>query len=199
MDEKITLNLKVEKGLFAFGDGLVKYEAYISLENKMLLLYDYARTLYNALSGFVVEGKDIVDAYVTAEYTLILGIVQLCTNLSVEGDNPIEINDLIGSGLWNIIRTRIKNYDDLRKDIDSIEKLMFEKIKYDNMTNVKLNNIFDKISSVLDNFSNFNVDEFSKKMGEFQEELKKLNETVPGITSSQVSPKRKTKKESDLN
>jgi hypothetical protein len=199
MDEKITLNLKVDRDSFLFDGVLIKCDSYISLENKLTLLYDYAKTIYDSLTGVVFEGKDIVDAHITAEYTMILGIVQLCTNISIEGENAVDVNKLIGSGLWDNIRNRIVNYEEFRNDVEKVKSLVVEKIKYDNSTNEKLNIIFDKISMFLDNFSKFDMKEFTEKINEFQEELKKLNETVPGITSDKVTPKRKSKKESNLN
>ena len=137
--DKIQIKFKpMEQKEFTFEGGpLIKVEPYISLENKMILFKNYVSSYFDT--------SDFVDNYINATYGLMLGIVDLCTNINVE---KIDMNTFISSGLWKEIQTRIENYTDVRSDLYNIIKLYAEQ----RLAEQSMGTAFDKLAQNLIDF-----------------------------------------------
>ena len=97
------------------GNPNIKVNPYISLENKMILFKNYTSSYFAT--------DDFVDNYINAYYGLMLGVIDLCTNISVEG---LDMNNFISSGLWTKIKLKILNYQEVQSDLYSLIKLYSE-------------------------------------------------------------------------
>ena len=93
----------------------IKVNPFISLENKMILFKNYTSSYFAT--------DDFVDNYINAYYGLMLGVVDLCTNISVEN---LDMNDFVSSGLWAKIKSKISNYQEVQSDLYSLIKLYSE-------------------------------------------------------------------------
>ena len=130
---------------------------WISLANKTILFRNYIESYYKA--------GDIIGNYIDAEYGLILGIVDLCTTVSLE---DIDIDALISSGLWAGIKSQIKNYNDVVADLYKIMKFIAEK----NMMEKSISTTFDKLVENILQFI-YNVDLSNEGIQSLVNELKK--------------------------
>ncbi|MDD4877197.1 MAG: hypothetical protein PHQ86_08755 [Dehalococcoidales bacterium] len=133
---------------------------YISIENKLQIIETYLDALF--------AENNVSQNYVTAEYSLMLSIVDLCTNIEI-GDADI-IQKLIFTGLWDEIRSSIKNYSEFRQELNDVVKM-----KYNEMSILSnLNILISKISGVVDNISKLDLSENGiKQLTESYQELTK--------------------------
>jgi len=115
--DKIQLKLEPIKWVEVMNENNpnIKVNPYISLENKMILFKNYTSSYFFT--------NDFVDNYINAYYGLMLGVVDLCTNISVEN---LDMNDFISSGLWGEIKSKIVNYQEVQSDLYSLIKLYSE-------------------------------------------------------------------------
>jgi hypothetical protein len=122
-----------------YGDSNQKIlvQPYISLTNKTILFRGY-------LESYFKDGE-VSNNYIDAKYSFMLGIVDLCTSIPLEG---IDLDDFISSGLWEKIRKSIKNYDDVRADLYDIIKLATEK----NILEKSMSTTFDRLAESLMQF-----------------------------------------------
>jgi hypothetical protein len=140
---------------------------YISLTTKTILFRNYIESYYKI--------GDIVNNFLDAKYSLILGIIDLCTNISLEN---IDIDALISSGVWDKIRINIKNYNDVTADLYIILKFISEK----NSMEKSMSSTFDKLSESIINFMhnldlssdgiNSLIKELNKETSEFDKKFK---------------------------
>jgi hypothetical protein len=111
MENKRTINfVATEPVAVFFNEQRFLIESYISLKNQYILTENYIESYFNDLIP-------ITDRQFNAKYSLILGVVDLCTTISIEN---MDLDELISSGLWNIIVKEIKNFDELLMDIEKI-------------------------------------------------------------------------------
>jgi len=154
---------------FTWEDGpKIKVNPYISLENKMILFKNYSSSYFDT--------SDFVGNYINATYGLMLGIVDLCTNISVE---KLDMNDFISSGLWAEIKGRIKNYTDVRSDLYNIVKLYAEQ----RLAEQSMGTAFDKLTQKLIDFINsidLSSEGVEKIIGQLQEVSKDFDKKYKG-------------------
>lgn len=116
---------------------LIEVKPYISLENKMMLFTNYVDSYFST--------DDFVNNYINAIYGLMLGTVELCTNISLK---DLDMNALISSGLWMEIKARIKNYNEVASDLYNIIKLFSDQ----KLAEQSIGTSFDRLSKDLMSF-----------------------------------------------
>lgn len=141
----------------------VQVERYIPIAKKMILFRNYLQSYFRG--GDIADFNDDVSRYIDAQYSLILGIVDLCTSISIE---DIDIDDLISSGWWTQIRLAIKNYDEVRSDIFGLVKIATEREAMDK-----------SMSSTFDNLA-FGILNFINKLDFSSDTIKQLVDTLQG-------------------
>ena len=142
----------------------IKVNPYISLENKMILFKNYTSSYFDT--------NDFVDNYINAYYGLMLGIVDLCTNISVE---KLDMNDFISSGMWVKIKSKIVNYQEVQSDLYSLIKLYSEQ----RVVEQSMGSAFDRFSeSILGFIQNIDLSPggVQKIVDQFQEVSKDFDE-----------------------
>jgi len=134
--DKIQLNLSPIKWVEIMNEGNpnIKVNPYISLENKMILFKNYTSSYFAT--------DDFVDNYINAYYGLMLGVVDLCTNISVD---KLDMNDFISSGMWADIKKKIVNYSEVQSDLYSLIKLYSEQ----RLAEQSMGVAFDKLSMAI--------------------------------------------------
>lgn len=143
-----------------FQNQVIKVVPYISLENKFILMNTY-------ISSYFKDG-DFISNYINAKYALILNIIDLCTDIRIEKSNP---DDLVNSGLWNEIKSKIKNYDETMSDIYSVVKMISDKNAIDKSMGVAFDIFANKILSFVNN-----IDMSSEGISKLLDELQKKQE-----------------------
>jgi hypothetical protein len=131
-----------------FESQLVLIDSYISLENKMKMANSYLDSVFN--------DNNISENFLTAEYGLMLIILDLCTNIQVfdeEGKISVDINKVEGSGLWDLIKSNIVNFDSFKKDI----LLMIEHRRNSVSVSKKFEDIIDGLSNFLDTINRMDI------------------------------------------
>lgn len=127
---------------FSFKGQTIKMEPFIGLGDKYILLNEYIETLF--------KEEDLLSGYVKAEYSLILGIIDLCTNISIEN---LNIDFVFSNGLWEQIKKKLINYDELRSDIDYLVMQENQNRSFGSV----LDKLAKKLESVLDQVSGMDL------------------------------------------
>lgn len=178
MDKIEKINIKMEKENWIkipFDNGVVLVNPYISLPNKVILLKNYVEALF--------DFSAITERYINAEFGLIVGIVDLLTNINIgDKDNPLDIDGLIGSGLWNDIVSHIKNYEDFRRYIREVTDMKREELVIEKSVGGVFEQLFLKIGEFLNKVNSLDISEKT-----VQETVSKL-QTVVGDLNATLRP-----------
>jgi predicted RNase H-like nuclease (RuvC/YqgF family) len=168
--EKINITLKEDQNCsILYGNMTIEIYPYMSLNNKLEIIGSYVDTLF--------KGNDIGDNYITAEYILMLSVIDKCTNININD------SDIIGhpsfSGLWESIKSNIKNYSEFRNELDKIVELK----QKDKSVSAELNRIVYKISGFINELSKMDLSENGIKQlletyGELTSNIDDLNKTL---------------------
>jgi len=164
--EKIQLNFKPVEWVEIMNEGNpnIKVNPYISLENKMILFKNYTSSYFAT--------SDFVDNYINAYYGLMLGVIDLCTNISVE---KLDMNDFISSGMWTQIKSKIANYQDVQSDLYNIIKLYSEQ----RVVEKSMGSAFDRLSESILGFIqgiDLTPEGIEKIVGQFKETSKDFDD-----------------------
>jgi len=163
----------------------------IGLSNKTEIIRNYVETYF--------KDEDILSNYIVAEYGLILQIVDLCTTIEVseEGQIIIQIDDLIGSGLWNRIAQSILNYYSVREELSVIVKKIEEQNALNKSIGYTFDRLSDKIFETLDKLMQMDLSEkgISELLGKLKSEADSYNEKFGNNTAVTKRPYKKQKKE----
>jgi hypothetical protein len=112
--EKINIDIKKKiPAVHNFQEQEIKILPYIPYRTKFGLIETYVSDM-----GLT---EDICTNYLLAENRMIVTIIKDCTNidLNMTGDNGAEvIENIYSSGLWDFIKSKFINYDELRKEIE---------------------------------------------------------------------------------
>jgi hypothetical protein len=167
-----------------FQDMDIEIKPYIDLSDEIDLIRNYVDILYKDID--LKTETQIADNFITAEYSFILAVLDTCTNITVlsdpdnEGKN-IDINVIIGSGLWYQIREKIDNYYDVESRImDAISAIKHRNIVVNSVGKV-LQNVLTQIVEVMKTLSDLDPEKFATVVKDFSNKLEDLNKTVPGI------------------
>lgn len=137
---------------------------------KTLLDQDDKIFLYNNYVGMFFEGEGVAsERFLSAKYSFMLGIVGLCTNIEISN---LNLDELVASGVWTEIVKRIKNYDQAKKDVYALTKMMSE----ERLAAKSIGQVLDNFYSV---FSNFIVNLDADKLNEQAQKL--ISEFKSGI------------------
>jgi hypothetical protein len=144
--------------------------------------------------SFMFSGDNTIDNYYSAEWSLILSILKECTNIETSQDN---FNDIISSGLWDQVKSKIENYDEFRNDLKEIFKNESEK----RVLEKSLGQVFDKFSNGILEFLN-KIGDLDLSQEGVQNLVEKLNtvtndieQKFPGAINK---PKKSRKKREDI-
>ena len=182
LDIKITLPEEIE---FIFQKQYVKMIPFISLVSKNNLVNTYIENL------FKTEG-DYVDNLLSAELMFCIQLTDSLTSIKL-GENGVDVETLIDSGLWREIQKNISNYYDVREEIEFAVANILEQRRLEKSLGSVLESLSSKAFAFLDKLSELNISEenLSKLVGEFKTEYGKFSEKYGGVDPS---PRKRTKK-----
>ncbi len=176
--EKLNIDLSTiveTETSFSFHGNIIKIKPYINATNKKIIIQNYFEK--------VSENND--DQYLIAEYGLILGILDLQTNLDVE---HFAIDQIFDSGLWYKIKPMILNLDELYDDI--------AKIKTSQSISNKFSNILTEVEKLVMGLANVDLSEegIEKLLGKLNEAKEGISQYLPDSQPVQKSKRGRPKK-----
>jgi hypothetical protein len=155
---------------FVWGEDSIKVTA-IPLPKQVSFIKEY-------ISYYFAEGE-FCDNYFNAEWTLILGIVDACTNIPIieEGDN-ISLEYLVTSGLWEKIKTSVVNYDEFIKNLKDVLIQISEQKALGKSVGVTVDKIANQLFMFLDKIGKLDLSEegIKKLLSELKKETDGFNE-----------------------
>ena len=185
--EKTTIDIRPSRmAKIDFQDQTIFIDPYISMENKNALIQAYIDILMDE-----DETKTWTDKYITAEYVIMGSLIEF--NTSIDTSN-ILTNVLETSGLWNVVRKYIENYDEFRKEIETVVKYVREDYQLKNSTSVALNNIIAQISTFVDRISQIDLSKegVSELLQSLDNERNEINKIIdPSKVAEPKTPRKK--------
>jgi hypothetical protein len=185
MDKKSFAIKRLENVQLAYQGFNIEILPYISQTVKLELSRNYI--------NFLFAPGEMVDNYLQAEWSIILGILDRCTNIDVDAENhPEEFEDIISSGLWDNIKVQIVNYKEFREDLNKVYNFVLSQNtaekslsrNFDELT-VKAIAFIDKISQM-----DFSQEGIAQLVDNLNSNVKKFKEDFP---TSEVKPPKKKK------
>ena len=165
--KKIKVEAKKIKDIaFQFNNKNILVQPYISLMDRIILSSSYLEALFGD------DENNYAESYLVAEGGLLLGILDLCTNIEVSEE--LDLDFVIASGLWEKVNSKIVNYEDFQIGLEKMSKVAQENRM--SMTNV-LGGLIEKILEVLEGVD-VSEDGVKKIIGQFQEQMGSLQETL---------------------
>ena len=166
--EKIRIKPKaVPNSSFEINKQKIIVTPYIGLSDRIVLATSYIDALFST--------DNMVENYLVAEDALAIAVIDICTNVEISSSDDVDINYLIGSGLWEKVKSHIKNYSVLRRDIDRIVAL----VQAQNSTAGVLKEFLNKVTEVLEDVD-ISKEGIDNLVSQFQEQTAKLSETLGG-------------------
>jgi hypothetical protein len=128
---------------------------------------------------YFAEG-DFVDNYFNAEWTLVLGIADNCTNIPIieeDGEN-ITLEYLVTSGLWEQIKSRVVNYEEFIKNLKDVLSKISEQKALEKSIGVTVDRIADQLFMFLDKVGKLDLSEegIKKLLTELRKETDGFND-----------------------
>ena len=168
---------------FDFKEQEIIVNSYLSEELKL--------DLANKYFAFMFNEENLINGYFQAEWSLILGIVEACTNIKVfheDEDESFDLNNLIESGLWHKISENIENYKEFRNQLKEIQNLSNAQKRIGK----KILEILSKVSDLIDQISSLDLSEdgIAKLIEGFNSEIEKFSNKFPGDLENASKPKR---------
>jgi hypothetical protein len=191
MDKLDFVIKSAENKVFKFQGFDIEILSYIPQDVKLELTQNYIK--------FLSMSDDAVKNYYSAEWGLIWSILDKCTNINHADEN---FENIMSSGLWDEIKAKIVNYNELRNDIRAILS--------QRSVEGAFNKIADKVMLLIDNVSKMDmskegieklVEQLNSTVGDFQEkfptavakvadrENESAKETKPTRTRNKRTPK----------
>jgi len=196
MKQKVDFGNKLDDVRFDFKGIEVIVFPHIKTDDKIILAEVYADAL--------LISPDTVRGYFVAENSLILGILDMYTNIEIYADEVsedgirslgIDMDDVVRSGLWNEIKGRLTNYDELRRDITKIVQIKREDLTTAMSVGKVLDSFADKIIEFLDRMNEWDMEEFKTVIENASPAIDRVGnilETVSG--EPKVEKKRRHRK-----
>jgi hypothetical protein len=175
--------------------GEFQIKPYLSLNDKLKLSEAYLNAIF--------KNDDIKYTYAMkefeAEYAVVIGIIDLCTDLSIDDENNNGFENITSSGLWEFIRGQIENYYEFRNELNNIFTHIREDITLEKSIGTTFDKLYEAVMGLINQFSNADIsDEGMKRAAEtFKSSLESLqikDPLIPTISEKKVR-KRNTKKE----
>ena len=174
--------------VFEFQKFDVEMLPYIPQPVKMEIVKNYL--------NFILEEGNIVDNYYAAEFSVILDIINRCTNIDTQ---KIDFEVVESSGLWDLIVTRLENYSELRQDIQAVLKQHFEQQSIENGLNKLFEKLGDKLLGLLDKISKLDLSKegVAELVGSLNQQIEKFDKDFPnnGIVAPAKRKRKAVKKE----
>jgi hypothetical protein len=174
-----TKNIELDIG----NDEIITIKPFLTIGEQAFLIKGYIDSLYN-------EDSDETHNYIMAEYSLVLGIIDMCTDIDIEG---IDAETIINGGLWDMIKKKILSYNNLRYKIDEIVKRINAQKSIGNI----VLNLIEKANIFLNKLleidtSKWNMEEIQRLAGQLQSAKKDLDNTIFNEKVSKKPVKGKT-------
>lgn len=168
-------------------DSIVLIKTFLDASTKMILMADYIDSLKE-------EGKSETARQIQAEYGLILGVLDLCTDIDISEFTSVEIDKIVSSGLWGLITSNISNYWEFDTSLMTVVEREMKKNSFEESMKKlveKLDGTLDKISSV-----DFSEEGVAKLIQSLKSETEKLDKIIPVVQAEPepAKPKRAYKK-----
>lgn len=155
----------------------------ISIATKKVLTTDYIETFFDE------NDQDVVSRFVKAEYVIMLGIIDVNTNVDISN---IGVDLIISSGLWNIVKQNIKNYDAFYADLMYLVSYVREQKALEQSVGQSLDRIMDDVNALIDKLLNvdFSKEGIADLLKTLNVEKDNINEIVdPSKTKKRGRPK----------
>lgn len=169
---------------------------YIGIHDRMLLASAYV---------FSLEDKiDIAQAYYVAEGGLIYGVLDLCTNINISSDDGnsylFDVDEIVGSGLWDLIVSKIENFSELKDEIQEVIRLKSNMDIVENSVGFVLSGVLNRVESILSqlNIEGMDVEKISKIVTDFNKGVSKLEKTVSSDVQKEVAVATRGRKRKDF-
>ena len=181
-EEKVLLEMnEKEPKKIPLGEAVILVKPYIAFEDKIAIAQAYIESLFG--------GGDTATDYISARYVCMHGIVDVCTNIDIEGTNMAEI--ILSHGYWGKIKAEIENYDEFMSELDCVVEMIMAQSSFSK----KLSDLVDMAMDFLSNisqldFSDNGISEMLKQFNELQKEMSSLNETI-GAKNPVATPKKR--------
>ena len=143
----------------------IKIKKYISEHDQIFLYKTYVDIYF--------ENTDPTSRYLSANYSMVLAIINLCTNIDTK---DIVLSDVISSGLWALIRKNIVNYNYVMKDIEKLVEMISTEKKIEASLGYALESIVAKATAAIEN-SNISDENIKESVGKLLEGIEALRET----------------------
>lgn len=129
--------------------------------------------LYQTFVDIYFEKTDPVTKYLVANYSMVLVIIKLCTNIETE---DIDLDKIISSGLWALIRKNIVNYNYVMKEIDRLAEMIVKEKQIESTLGYTITSVVDKVIEAIEN-SNITDENIKESVGKLLEGIEALRET----------------------
>ena len=148
---------------------------YIELQTKAELIKNFV--------DIMNRQDDEINKYITAKYGLMLDLIAHQTNMNIDGFTERDADLIITSGLWDSIKAKIANYNEVEKDIFEIVRLYEQKKSIESSFNV----LVQKGITFIDNVSKLDLSEkgITELVSRLQVETKKVKEFFPVVKNNE--------------
>jgi len=138
----------------------------------------------------LIDSEGVVEGYYSAYWSVIMGILQECTNVNV---NEKNFDSIISSGLWDEIRARIKNYEEFMIGLDKILQREIEIRTLESGLGKSLDEITNGVLGFLNKIGELDLsqDGINNLVGKLSSVVKETEEKFPGSTSIVKKPRKK--------
>ena len=143
----------------------IKIKKYISEGDQVFLYKTYVDIYF--------ENTDPATRYLSANYSMVLAVINLCTNINTQ---DLVLSDVISSGLWALIRKNIVNYNYVMKDIEKLAEMISKEKQIASGLGFALESVVAKVVSAIEN-SNITDDNIKESVGKLLEGIEALRET----------------------
>jgi hypothetical protein len=178
--------------------GEFKIKPWLSLEDKLKLVEAYLNAIFDNDDDKYTHAMKELEA----EYSIIIGVVDLCTDLSIDFEkDSAGFEVIISSGLWDLIRSNIHNYNEFREELKSIVSHAREDVALEKSIGTNFDRLAEAAMKLIEQFSNADIsDEGMKRAAEtFKSSLETLQvesavSNITNVTNVSSSPEKKVRK-----
>jgi len=160
-----------------FGNAFISVKPYISLDSKVRII-----------KKIIESQKDIevISGYFSSKYQMILGILEENTNINTKefADDIYKLDNLLASGLWEIIKGKITNFVEVENDVSTISEIYNKRNSAESSFNILVKKITDLVTKI----SQVNLDPESIKnlITTLQVEANKVRQIIPVVKPEEI-------------
>jgi len=170
--------------IVVFGGNILDVIPYIELQTKIELIKNFV--------DIMNRQDDEINKYLTAKYGLMLDLIAHQTNMNIDGFTEKDADLIITSGLWDAIKVKIVNYNEIEKDIFNVIALYEQKKSIESSFSV----LVQKGITLIDNVSKLDLSEkgITELVSRLQVESEKVKNFFPVVkTDEKVEVKTEEK------